>query len=129
MNNQDSTRDNSPDPGEPVMHYSAAVSRLGGDADLFRDLVQFFLEDSPDLLRTMRAAITDQDAPELERAAHSMKGLAANFDGLPAVKASLVVERMGHAGDLSGAAAGVDAVEREVARLSAALRPYLKSTP
>ena len=129
LNNQESLRDASsspPAPGEPVMNYAAALSRLGGDADLFQDLAQFFLEDTPDLLQTMRMAITSKDAAELERAAHSMKGLAANFDGLPAVKAALIVERMGHAGDWNGAVERVEEIEREVMRLSAALRPYLK---
>src|SRR5689334_19234681 len=57
----------------------ASLTRLGGSHDLFQSLVQFFLEDCPGLLQQLRAALDRDDAMQVERAGHSIKGLAANF--------------------------------------------------
>lgn len=76
----------------PVIDFSAALQRLGGDKRLLQELVKFFLEDFPGLLRTARAGLEKQDWPKVQRAAHSLKGLAANFTAEPAVQALQAVE-------------------------------------
>ena len=109
----------------PILDHEAALVRLGGDEALFRDMVQFFDEDSPPLLEAIRAGIRDGDAEQVGRAAHTLKGLAANFNAEPTVAAARRLEQIGQAPEqLDQAPPALAELEREVALLSAALGPY-----
>jgi CheY-like chemotaxis protein len=63
-----------------IMDLDKALRRLDGDQSLLVDLIGFYLEDFPALLNRIDEAVAANDAMSLERAAHSMKGLVANFD-------------------------------------------------
>ncbi|HEV2970394.1 MAG TPA: Hpt domain-containing protein [Pirellulales bacterium] len=69
----------------------AAIGRLGGDLELYRELVRSFLNDSAGLLPRLRAAISAGDADALHKAAHGLKGVAATCGavGVAEVAASL----------------------------------------
>lgn len=69
---------NFPNTGE--LNLQNVIKRLGGDIELLRDLIGFYLEDYPGLLERIEEALIDEDAGFVQRAAHSMKGLVANFD-------------------------------------------------
>lgn len=62
------------------MDLESALRRLDGDQGLLIDLIGFFLEDYPSLVARIDEAVNTGDAASLERAAHSLKGLVANFD-------------------------------------------------
>jgi CheY-like chemotaxis protein len=109
----------------PAIDKAAALARLGGDEELYQRLVEFFLEDAPRLLEELRRAIGQSAAPAVERAAHSLKGLAANLGAAGVVTEAQSVEQFGHAGDLSSATAGTDKLERQVEQLLHALRQQL----
>ena len=99
----------------------AALERLDGDAELLSMLIAVYLEDSVELLSRLGAAIDARDAASAERAAHSLKGLASNFDGFPAVEAALVIETAARQGDWPATIAGLPPLEQEVSRLRQAL--------
>ena len=65
-----------------IMDLENSLRRLDGDKSLLIDLIGFYLEDYPSLLVRMDEAAAANDAASLERAAHSMKGLVANFDAV-----------------------------------------------
>jgi len=65
---------------QPTFNLAAALDRLGGDKQLLRTLAQVFVEDSPVLLTKLKAAYAKGDASRLRHAAHSIRGLAANFN-------------------------------------------------
>ncbi len=68
----------------------AALARLEDDESLFREMAAFFLADSPPLLETIR---TQCNGSASARAAHSLKGLAANFGALPVVEVAETLEK------------------------------------
>ena len=107
--------------GDKIIDREGALARLGGDEGLLRDLVQFFVEDSPGLLEQIRTSLRAGSAEELERAAHSLKGLAANFGAQHAVKAALELEQIGHSRSLSRAESALGELEFEIHRLTRAL--------
>lgn len=76
----------------PIIDFPAALVRLGGDNRLLRVLVGYFLEDFPGLVRTAREGLAKGDWPSVQRAAHSLKGLSANFTAEPAVRTLQAVE-------------------------------------
>ena len=109
----------------PVMDMTSALKRLRGDHELLHELIAMFLEDAPDLLQAMRHAAQVDDAASLQRAAHSLKGLAANFDASETVAAAQLVENVGTNGDLSLATHSIDLLKIRVDALRAALQSYL----
>ncbi len=77
-----------------VLNLQAALKRLGGDTDLLRNFVEVYHEDSPKLLDAIGRAVDHGDGPALQRAAHSLKGLAANFDAREVVEVAGRLEQI-----------------------------------
>ena len=98
------------------------LQRLGGDENLFRELVEYFVEDSAQILDQMRAAARSGDAAELERAAHSIKGLAANFEGRAAVEMAREIEGLAQSGRIRSATPLIGPLDECVRHLLAALQ-------
>ena len=111
---------------EPTVNLARALERMGGDRDLLVEMARFYLEDTPGLLQTLRASLQEQKAEEATRAAHSLKGLSANFDAHAAVQTALAVETAGRSGDLACAAALVPDLQAQIDEVSQILRRELK---
>src|SRR5579863_9547145 len=92
----------------PGLDRELALSRVGGDAELLKEIAALFMEDYPSVLTEIRAAAARGDAKGVERAAHGLKGSVANFGAQTAVDAALQIERMGRAGDLSRVSEAID---------------------
>ena len=113
--------------GGGVFDYERSLARLGGDPALFSEIVVLFLEDSPTLAQQARGGLESRDFPELERAAHSLKGLSVNFDARALAAAALSVEQHARDGDLERATARFSDLECELERLQAVLRKFLET--
>jgi HPt (histidine-containing phosphotransfer) domain-containing protein len=100
-----------------------ALSRVGGDAELLKEIAALFMEDYPNVLAELRAAAARGDAQGVERAAHGLKGSVGNFGAQAAVDAAFQLEQMGRAGNLSRVREAIDAL----ARALDALHPELKA--
>mgnify|MGYP000954077805 CR=1 FL=1 len=119
-----------------IFDLEGALNRLGGDRELFQDVVGFFLEDSPGLLEQVRQGFAAGDAETVHRAAHSLKGLAAQLGGARAVDAARAVEAPARPqsdmkpepADLKTARANFPALEREITLLQEAVAPYQHQT-
>jgi len=111
--------------GHLVFNSTAALARLGGDIQLFKDLIGFLLEDSPTLLAKLREAVAQGNAAQVARAAHSLKGLVANFDAHTAAAVAQKLESQALLGELAGAAAEVDQLASHLVELEGQLRDYL----
>lgn len=105
-----------------VVNVSAALARMGGDSGLLADVAGFFLEDAPGLLSQMRAAVREQQGGELAHAAHTLKGLASNFDAVFVQKLAAELESRGFAGQFEGADSMLVELDREVGRVEVALK-------
>ena len=115
----------SPGPANNALcNLRAALERLDGDAELLSMLIAVYLEDSVELLARLTAAIDQRDAANAERAAHSLKGLASNFDAFPAVETALAIETAARQGDWPAVTVGLPPLELEVSRLRQALADY-----
>ena len=101
---------------------AALTDRLGGDADLARELVDIFLAEYPNLLQAIRTSIDRGDAPALRRAAHALRGSVTNFIDDGPTATALAIERAGDASRADDMAGLVRQLEREVDALAAAMR-------
>jgi two-component system, sensor histidine kinase and response regulator len=111
----------------PPFDLQESLVRLGGSQELFRSLVEFFLEDCPGLLKQLHSGLDRGDAAQVERAGHSIKGLAANFGAAEAVRAAAKVEDLGRNGDLTASLKALPVLETELERLQTALSDYLQT--
>jgi PAS domain S-box-containing protein len=117
-------------PAEPAaFDRDAAIERLGGDEALFAEVAGLFLADAPQQLEAIRKAAAARDAQALRHAAHSLKGSAAYVGGTAASSAAHKLERLGAEDDLRAAPEALRTLEREVARLAAALNTVLQTVP
>jgi CheY-like chemotaxis protein len=69
-----------------------ALEFVEGDRELFRELIQLFLDDSPRLLNELQQAIESKDAKTTQRAAHTLKGTLLNFDAIEAAECARRIE-------------------------------------
>jgi two-component system sensor histidine kinase/response regulator len=106
-----------------VFDKTVALSRVGGDVDLLKEIAILFLDDYPKSLSELRAAIETGDAKRVERTAHGLKGSVSNFGARPAVDAALQLETMGRAQKL----AEVEQVFHSLEMALAALRIELEA--
>lgn len=106
----------------PVIDTRAALERMAGDEQLFRELARFFLEDSPVLLAEVNSALAGRDCTGAARPAHSLKGIAANLGGLRLEAAARVVEEHALARRLTEARAAAVVLASESERLLESLR-------
>ena len=82
--------DSAPGSGQPVqlqpmpaeaavLDVDASLKRLGGDRAILVELARMFAEDSPGLMGAIEEGIQQSRYSDAGRAAHSLRGLAANF--------------------------------------------------
>ncbi len=109
---------------EGVFDYEDSLARLGGDDQLFNEVVDIFLEDVPKILSQASNSLAAGDSATLERAAHTLKGLSANFSAASAVAAGYAVELLAREHRLDGAAVCFPRMESELHRLETALRDF-----
>jgi HPt (histidine-containing phosphotransfer) domain-containing protein len=90
---------------------------------------QAFRRDLPARLAALRHAAEDGGGPDLEQAAHALKGAAANIGATTAAELCQQLERMGTNGDHHGGRDLVNRLEKELALVDAALDDALDVTP
>jgi len=96
---------------------------MGNDRELFHEMVELLRSDAPPLLSAVQTAHKDGDCQRLQRAAHTLKGLASNFGAERAVAAAAEVERLAKARQSAGLPAAITELEESLDELIAALAP------
>ena len=113
-----------PPDGADLMTWSPAAltDRLGGDADLARELVDIFLVEYPSLLRAIRTSSERGDAHALRRAAHALRGSVNNFIDDGPTATALAIEQAAATSRLDEAAGLMSQLEREINALAVAMQ-------
>jgi len=84
-------------PANKVFDADAALDRLDGDVELFAMLIAVFQQDSVELLNRLSTGLASSNFELVERSAHSLKGLAANFDAKDATQVACTIEELARA--------------------------------
>jgi HPt (histidine-containing phosphotransfer) domain-containing protein len=87
-------------PSEDAPLSDVVLARVGGDRQLLVEISRLFVDDAPRHLGRIRQAIDEGDAESLRRAAHALKGAAANFEADGVVSAARSLEDIGRSGRL-----------------------------
>jgi PAS domain S-box-containing protein len=107
-----------------IMDLDKALRRLDGDQSLLIDLIGFFLEDYSGLLIRIDEGLGTGDAASVERAAHSMKGLVANFDAAIAKDIAQQLESCAKQRDLTNAGDLSQELKQAATELAGQLEQY-----
>jgi len=70
------------------------LERVGGDKDLFMELLDLFLETYPERMQALRTALDSKDFAGASRAAHDLKGSIGNFGAREAYDAAIRLENL-----------------------------------
>ena len=73
----------------------ALMARVGGDEELFAEVIQLFLLDCPARVAAIKAAVESGDPEEVRLAAHALKGSAGNLSATALTSAARTLERIG----------------------------------
>lgn len=65
------------------------------DDSFLRDLIQIYLDDSPQRIAEIELSLAERNAERLTRAAHSLKGSCANFGASDLRAVSERIEKLG----------------------------------
>jgi PAS domain S-box-containing protein len=124
------SRKDSADRVRPINQgFDAAMvlESLDGDFDLLREIIGISQTQFVIHLQNMRDGISKQDPKLVERAAHALKGTAANLLALGVMETASRLEEMGRAGSMGGSNEALTSAEEEIAKLQFALREFEKA--
>lgn len=66
-------------PADNTVEMAALLDAFNNDEAFLKDVADIFLSDYPPMLEILEKAIADEDGVLLRRTAHSLKGMARNF--------------------------------------------------
>ena len=116
-----------PIPSLPVFDYDDFLERMDGDMDLLKEVVEIFLEDAPNLVAALRLAVRAGNAEAMERAAHTLKGAAANISAKRLQQLSHIMQEMIKKGQIAHLERLFGDIETHYEVLDRVLRARLKS--
>ncbi|MGR3319240.1 MAG: response regulator [Candidatus Anammoxibacter sp.] len=87
------------DTHKPVFSISDTLALVGGNVKRMKRLVDITLEDSKKQIEQLRSSLAADDLSVLERAAHTLKGQAANFGAEPFMEFAQRIEQAAKDGD------------------------------
>jgi PAS domain S-box-containing protein len=88
----------------PSFDPAAMLSRLGGDQEMVRMIIDSLLADMPERMTSLAAALAERDAATARREAHTLKGLAETGGCGALRQCALDIQLLCEAGKLADAA-------------------------
>jgi len=99
------------------MDIEGALPRFSNDKKFFAEMCREFIEHLSTRIEVMRTALQAGDVTSLNRHAHSLKGLSANFNASTISSLAGELEQQTGQGDKTAAPALIDKIESESKRL------------
>jgi len=115
-------RDDRPSPADGAVYagefdLEAAREALGGDEQLLALIATNFVEDAPQMLRDIRAAVSASDDKRLRQAAHALKGSIRYFGETVPYRLAYEVERKAASGSCDIPHRALERLELQTLRL------------
>jgi CheY-like chemotaxis protein/HPt (histidine-containing phosphotransfer) domain-containing protein len=113
---------------DPLDESVLAGLRELGDQELLTELAELFLDDAASQLEALREGIEGDDAPSVERVAHTLKGACGSIGALRMSTICAELEDVGHSGELERASVLVKRLGAEFGRVRTALEAEIEGT-
>ena len=115
--------------GDVRWNAAQTLERLGGDEELFREIIEIFLQEAPKQVASMREALARGDKDATERIAHTLKGELGYLAASQASHNACELEDAARHGDLACAAKIQTLLERDIENIVNAMRGVVAPTP
>ena len=112
-------------PATSYVNWKQALSAVGGDHKLLREVVAACLEDFPRWFNSLDTGVSQKDSSVLRRAAHSIRGACRTFGIDKLVPASQDLEMLAAAGNLPAAGQLLETLRPELHLCVAELQQFL----
>lgn len=86
-----------------VLDVKTVLEEMGGDKDIYSEVLEVFLEDIPGILENLEKSIKEYAIEDTHRHAHSIKGAARTVGAMIMFETARQFEEEAKAGDLSKA--------------------------
>ncbi|MBB5059294.1 signal transduction histidine kinase/DNA-binding response OmpR family regulator/ligand-binding sensor domain-containing protein [Granulicella aggregans] len=117
-----SMRQGAPEMAAVSWDRDKVLENLGGDEDLFRQVIEIFMEEAPKHLAELRVAMVERDAKAIEKTAHSLKGELGYFAVPEILRAARELEEKGALPEWGGVVELIDLLDARVSELLGAIR-------
>lgn len=110
--------------GDPIDRLVLASLRElqgEGEPEILSELIELFLDEVPQQLGALREAVEKDDAPSVERIAHTLKGSSGNMGATRMVQICAELQDVGASANLSGTPELLKRLEEEFGRVCLAL--------
>jgi HPt (histidine-containing phosphotransfer) domain-containing protein len=104
------------------MNTETLLANFGGRADLLKQVIDVFLEDTPTLLSRVEHALRAGNGAEVAAAAHAIKGSVGLFSQGPAYEDARRLEQLGRGGELGAGEAARAQLDASISALMSELR-------
>ena len=101
---------------------AACLGQMALDAEQAEIIADIFLETWGREIELLRIGVNNQDAPNVERTAHSLKGTLATFCAEPAKRVAADLEIRARNKNLEGMTPDIDSLQREIQLLEPHIR-------
>lgn len=106
----------------------ALLNRVGGDVELFAEIVRLFLADCPARVADIQAAVAAGDGDAIRLTCHALKGAAGNLSAMDLMAAARALERIGAEGRIEAAPAAFRELTTQAALAIDSLRQMVPVT-
>jgi HPt (histidine-containing phosphotransfer) domain-containing protein len=113
-------------PTDPVFDTVKVLESVDGDFDLLREIVEISLKQFSKHMENIQDGISKEDPKLVERAAHALKGTAANLLASRVMEVASQLEEMGRGDSLAGSKGALLSLEEELTKLRRALGEFKK---
>ncbi len=115
-----------PDVLDPVVVASLRELTPPGEPDVLTEVLKLFLDEAPKRLERLRDAWQERNAPDLQRAAHSLKGSAGNIGAKRMYEICRQLDERGKANDFPGAKHLIESLAAEFRSVEEEIRQLLR---
>jgi signal transduction histidine kinase/CheY-like chemotaxis protein/HPt (histidine-containing phosphotransfer) domain-containing protein len=112
--------------GRAVFDPDFVLANLDQDLELARSMVEGILDDMPQRLQALEAALTAEMGDEASREAHTIKGLAAGGGAMPLRNAARLVEELCQKAQFTDAQSHLPGLKRAMDEVFPLWRDFLK---
>jgi CheY-like chemotaxis protein/HPt (histidine-containing phosphotransfer) domain-containing protein len=109
-----------------ALNKDVLINSFQDDHSLFKELVEIFVNDYPQMLTSLRESLKTTDAKTFSRTAHSLKGMLRNFEAEVAADTAFDLEKKGKQGELDGTDQIIDNLAGQVDEVAQNLQQLVK---
>jgi len=100
----------------PIFNKEKAIKRLKGYESIFEEMIQGFVDEIPQFIKTIKQNFDHLDAKTLKLNAHTIKGMAANLEAIAFKETAYLLEKAASREDYDHAKELIVSIEKEYDR-------------